>query len=447
MDIERARDYVADRLREHHTRRWEIFTSASDMFGVEVKKGEVDSLKAARAVGLSVRVLDDARLGFAYSTSFEPDALAGLVESALAAARATEPDEHLQLAPALGAMPGLPLVDAGLALVPRAEKIEAARRLEAACLGFDPVVKRVRTAAYSETTTEVAIRNSEGLDAHYRRTGASTSVLALAEDPSGNQTGWEFDFGLGFADLDFESVGRRAAERAKALLGAKKVKTARCPVVIENGAVTDLLGVLSSSFLASNVQRGKSMLARRLGEQAMSPAVTIVDDGLLPRGAATAPFDDEGVVQQTTELVAGGVVREFLFDLYTAHKAGGGRASTGNASRAGVKGPPGVGTTNLLVRPGEKSLEELLAEMGEGMLLTDFMGIHTANPISGDFSVGASGFWVKGGVVVHPVTGVAVAGNILQMFADVVEAGSDLRMFGATGAPSLLVKMLSISGD
>lgn len=447
MDIEQAREFVEGRLRARGCRRWEIFTSASEVFGVEVKKGEVDSLKAARAVGLSVRVLDDARLGFAYSTALEPDALDGVVESALAAAQATEPDEHLQLAPPAGDLPDLELVDPGLAEVPRDAKIEAARRLEAIALGYDPAIKRVRTAAYNESTTEVALRNSEGLDARYRRTGASTSVLALAEDPSGNQTGWEFDFGLGFADLDFERVGREAAQRAKALLGAKKVKTVRCPVVIENGAATSLLGVLSSSFLASSVQRGKSMLARRLGEAAMSEAVSIVDDGLLARGAATAPFDDEGTPQQTTPLVEAGVVRSFVYDLYTAHKEGGGRRSTGNAGRAGVKGPPGVGTSNLFVRPGKRSLDGLLGEMGTGMLLTDFMGIHTANPISGDFSVGATGFWVENGQIVHPVTGVAVAGNILQMFADVVEAGSDLRMFGSTGAPSLLVGRLSISGD
>lgn len=444
MDLNEARGLVERKLREKGVPAWEIYAQTSDVFSVEVKQGEVDSLKAARGQGLSVRTLREGRLGFAYSTSLEEGALAGMVESAVAGGEAVEADPLVAFAEPKP-FPELDLVDGRLAETPRERKIAGAREMEKACLGFHPAIKRARTAAYRETAREVTIRNSLGLDASYKSTGTSASIVAVAEGAEGARTGWDFDFGRGFSDLDFEGVGLRAAEKARSLLGARKVKTVRCPVVLDHSAATELLDVLASSFLASNVQRGKSMLAGRVGEGVMSEAVTIVDDGLLDGGAATAPFDDEGAPTERTALVEAGKLSGFLYDLYTARKDG--RASTGNASRAGIKGPPDVGTTNLFILPGERPMPELVKTAGRGVLLTEFLGIHTADPISGDFSVGAQGFWIEGGEIAYPVGGVAVAGNVLRMFAGVVEAGSDLRMFGSSGAPSLLVRELSISGD
>jgi PmbA protein len=218
----------------------------------------------------------------------------------------------------------------------------------------------------------------------------------------------------------------------------------RCPVVLDNYVATEILEVLAPSFLAENVQKGKSLLAGRLGEQLFAPALRIRDDGTLPGGMATTPFDGEGVAHRDTVLVEGGELRGFLYDTFYACRDG--KQSTGNATRGGVKSAPHMGVTNFFVERGDSPAGALLAGIGTGVLITDVMGMHTANPVSGDFSVGAAGFLIENGAVAGPVKGFAIAGNILELFRNVELVGDDLRFFGAVGAPSLRIAALDVSG-
>lgn len=422
---------------------WELYAVDGSATSIEVREGQVDTFKSSRNQGYALRLRLEGRIGFSFSSDLSDPAFERTVEQARASALALEPNEHAAFCTAADPVPALDLTGQGAAGGTE-EKVEAAMRVERAARAVDPRVKRVRKAAYSESVGSEWLWNSHGLRRSASGTFFSTSVLAIAEDGGESQTGGEFAFGRSFTDLDFEHVGREAGDKAVKSLGATPLPTGARTVVLQNDVVVDLLGVLAGSFVAESVQRNRSILAGKLGEAVMAPIVEIVDDGLDVRGAAAFPFDGEGTPHQTTPLVRGGVLRAYLYDLETAGRDK--TRSTGNASRGGFRGPPSPGPTNLRLAPGSGSLEELCAEAGDGFLVTDLMGVHTANPVSGDFSLGAAGFEIRGGKIGRPVRGVAVADNVLGLFRRVARIGGDFRYFGSVGAPSIVVPGVTVSG-
>jgi PmbA protein len=271
------------------------------------------------------------------------------------------------------------------------------------------------------------------------------SVSALAVEGNDSQIGWDFGFSNYFAGVDVATIALSAAAKATGLLGARKIPTMRCPAVIDNRVAGEILEVLSQAFLAENVQKGKSLLAGRVGKDIFSASIRIRDDGTLPGGMGTAPFDGEGVGQRNTLLVEEGRLMGFLYDTYCADK--GGTESTGNGVRGSSKNPPRTGVTNFFIENGTVPFTGLLQGIDRGILITEVMGMHTANPISGDFSVGAAGFLIEQGSTTVPVKGIAIAGNILEIFRNIEMAGNDLRFFGAVGSPSLKISALDISGE
>lgn len=421
---------------------WELYAVDGSATSIEVREGQVDTFKSSRNQGYSLRLRLEGRIGFSFSSDLSLQAFERTVEQARASALALDPNEHAAFSVSADPAPELPLTGKGPAATE--EKVEAALRVERAARAVDSRVKRVRKASYSESVGREWLWNSHGLRRRGGGTFFSTSVLAIAEDAGESQTGGEFAFGRNFADLDFEHVGREAGRKAVSSLGAKPLPTGVRTVVLQNDVVVDLLGVLSGSFVAESVQRNRSIFAGKLGEAIMAPVVDIVDDGLDVRGSSAFPFDGEGTPHQTTPLVSGGVLKGYLYDLETASRDK--TRSTGNAARGGFRGPPSPGPTNLRLAPGSGSLEELCAEAGEGFLVTDLMGVHTANPVSGDFSLGAAGFEIRGGAIGRPVRGVAVADNLLGLFRRVTRVGGDFRYFGSVGAPSIIVPGVTVSG-
>jgi PmbA protein len=424
---------------------YEIMLGASRQLSVEVKEQQVDSFKCAAPVGVGVRVLKDRGMGFSFSTSLDDADLGRMVDNALVAAVTQTPDEHNAF-PVPAPFPEIPgMYDEGLAAVSEQEKIDRAMELERLTLAADPRMQKVRKCTYSETDYSVFLRNSLGVEGEYRGTLVSSSVSAIAASGDESQMGWDFGFATTFGGVDVAAIARGAAAKATGLLGARKIPTMRCPVVLDNYVATEILEVLASAFLAENVQKGKSLLAGRLGERLFSPLLRISDDGTLAGGMATTPFDGEGVAQQDTLLVSDGILRAFLYDTFCARKDG--VASTGNAVRGSVKSAPRMGVSNLFIENGTPPMAELGQGIERGVLLTEVMGMHTANPISGDFSVGAAGHLIEGGVVTVPVKGIAIAGNILELFRSVEGVGNDLRFYGGVGAPSLRIACLDVSGE
>lgn len=445
MQLSQHADTVERLLKGLGLDGYEIFLSRSRDLAIEAKEGKVDAFRAAEPFGVSVRLLSGHGLGFSFSTTMDPQALSRMVEGALIAARMQTPDPGYTL-PAPGAPAAdLPwLYDPELAQVSEEEKVARALELERLVLAVDPRVKRVRKCSYGESVYETLVRNSLGLEAAYRGSYVTASVSTVAEENGDAQTGWDFGFSHAFNGLDLEQVALNAGGKAVSLLGARTIPTMRCQAVLDNHVAADLVDVLSTSFLAENVHKGKSLMAGRVGEAVFSPIVSLRDNGLLLGGMGSAPVDGEGVPQQDTALVTAGVLQGFLYDSYWGKKFG--VASTGNSDRGGVKASPRVGVTNIYIEPGEAKAETLLSGIGRGVLITDVMGMHTANRVSGDFSVGAAGFYVEDGEIRHPVKGIAFAGNLLDLFGKVDLVGSDLRFFGSAGAPSLRVREIEVSG-
>jgi len=404
----------------------------------------VDTFRCSEPVGVSVRLLKGEGLGFSFSTSMSEADLADMIDNALVGAATQTPDAFNGL-PGPMPVPQLDgLYDEALAKVTEEEKISRAMDLERLTLAADPRLKRVRKSSYGESDYCVAIRNSLGISGGYCGTSVSSSIAIVAEDDGDSQMGWDFGFSSRFDGVDVASIAAGAALKATALLGAETIPTMRCPAILDSHVAGEILGVLAPSFLAESVQKGKSMLAGKLGERIFSSNFRMRDNGILWEGIATTPFDGEGVASQDTLLVQDGVLLQFLYDSYCARKDG--CASTGNASRGGVRGLPHMGVTNFYIENGSTSASELMSGISRGILLTDVIGMHTANSISGDFSVGASGFLIENGVVTRPVKGIAIAGNIMDIFSKVEAVGDDLRFFGSVASPSLRIESLDVSG-
>ena len=445
MDLLQLTDKVEALLKGRALDGYEIMVGNSRNLSVEVKEGKVDTFKCAAPVGVSVRVLKGEGMGFSFSTSMDEGDLARMIDSALVGAESQTPDP-CNVLPVPQAYPSIEgLVDPQLEGIAEELKIERALDLERLVLAADERIKRVRKSTYGETTYAVRIRNSRGVEGEYQGTSVTSSVAAVAEEAGDSQMGWDFDFSSRFAGVRVPLVAKRAAARAVGMLGARKIPTMRCPVVLDNHVAAEILEVLAPSFLGESVYKGKSLLAGKEGERLFAPLVRIRDDGTLPGGMATAPFDGEGVPHRDNLLVADGVVQGFLYDTFYGVKLG--RASTGNSVRGGVKGLPHPGVTNFFIENGTTPAEALTEGIGRGVLLTDVIGMHTANPISGDFSVGAAGFLIENGQVTVPVKGIAIAGNILELFANVELVGDDLRFYSAVGAPSLRIAALDVSGE
>ncbi|MEI8356363.1 MAG: TldD/PmbA family protein [Deltaproteobacteria bacterium] len=442
---ERVAGLIETDLASRHLDGYEISFGSSRNLSIEVKEQEIDTFRSSAPAGVSIRVLKSGGMGFSYSTSLDDAALSRMVQNAVLGAENQTPDPAncFPLPQEYPAVAGL--FDNNLSAVDETEKIQLAKDLERLALGADPRVKRVRKAIYGESEYAFWIRNSVGVVGGYSGTSVSCSVTVVAEEGDDSQMGWDFGFSSFLSGIDVETIAANAVAKALGTLGAIKIPTMNSPAILDNHVASEIVEVLSSSFLAENVQKGKSMLAGRLGEKLFSPLIQIRDDGTLSGGISTAPFDAEGVAHRNNLLVEDGRLKAFLYDSRSAWKD---RAvSTGNAVRGGVKSPLRTGVTNFFIVNGSTPRDEMIRGIERGVLITEVMGIHTANGISGDFSVGAAGFFIEKGVIAYPIKGIAIAGNIFDLFRAVEMVGDDIRFFGGVGSPSLKISTLDMSGS
>jgi PmbA protein len=422
----------------------EAYISAGENLSIEVRNQEVEALTTARDQGLGLRVIADQRVGFAFTTDFSPPALELCVEQALANARMATPDEHNCLPARYPGYPQLDLFDPEITTTPVEKKIELVREIERQARAYDPRVKITESCSYNDSRYMVVLVNSQGITAAYHAAycGASTFVVAVENEES--QTGFGLAYSLQYKNIDPAKIGREGAARAVRMLGAKRVNTQRAAVVFDPYVATNFLGVIAPALAADAVQKGKSLFRGRVGQQVAAPVVNIIDDGRRPDGIASSPFDGEGVPTQHTVLVEKGILKCYLHNTYTAARDG--VKSTGNGARGSFKTTPEVGTTNFYIEAGSRTPEDIIKEISRGLYVTEVMGMHTANPISGDFSVGASGLWIENGELTRPVRGVAIAGNIIGLLEGIDAVGNDLTFFGATGAPTVRIASMTISG-
>jgi PmbA protein len=426
----------------------EVYVKTSKSLGIEVKEQKIDTLESSITMGYCIRVIKDNRLGFSYSTN--PNEMDTVAENAIEASKYSEPDDYLELPSALQPSAiGQPLIfDNDIASLSEDEAINRTLLIESSAFNEDNRIKKIRKASGSFSINNTYIANSHGISAHYQSTGCSAQLMAIAEQGSESQLGWDYQGSRFLKDVSFEEVGRTAARRAAQLLGARKINSIKGFVLLDNSVSTEFLGILSSALSSESVQKKKSMLAGKKGDVVISDRLNIIDSGLLDGKLGSKPVDDEGVPTSHKILIGKGILSGYLYNTYTAKKDG--IASTGNAVRGGFTGLPTVGHTNLYIEPTSAEytnrFENLAKNINRGLYVIETMGMHTANPISGEFSVGASGLWIEDGEIKHPVKEAVISGNILDLFKKVVMVGDDLRFYGNIGASSLLIEEIDISG-
>jgi PmbA protein len=445
MEKKKVIEVISDRLSRTEGIEFEIFLSRKKSVSIGIKDGNLDHFRSSVEIGLALRVLKQGKVGFAYLFGPTPEGLDHLADRAIELAGQTDADPYNFFPQkARSGAPDLELFDASLETIPAKEKIAHVREMEHRARSLDPRIKKARKAEYDEAINHVSLVNSKGLDLEREETRCTMSIMILAEDHGSSEMGWELGNARFYTDLDPIRIGLSAAQRAIQMLGGRQISTGRYPAVLENRVVIDLLGAWAPSFFGENVHKGKSLLKEKINEIVASPMIQLVDDGLYPRGMGSAPFDDEGTPQARTILVKDGALASYLFDGYWSKKMG--AEPTGNSFRPHIASPPTTSVSNLFIDPGASSPERLLSEMDEGLFITEVMGAHTIDLVSGEFSLGASGMWIQEGKTVFPVTGVTISGTIYDLFSAVEKAGDDLRFFGRIGAPSLLVEETLVSG-
>jgi PmbA protein len=415
---------------------------------VRVYEGEVESLSDAGGRGVGVRAFVDGRSGYAYGTDLTEEGVRDVARAAREAAEAADPDEHAGLPDELGAAPVEGLASPALHDWTTERKVELALAVERAARER-PGVTQVENAVYSDSEGSVALANSRGFAAGYHATQAWAYASAFAGEGADLMTGLGVGLGRDPEALDPDAIGGEAAERALALVGARQPESRRCPVVLDAFVAASFMGFIGAMLSADAVQRGRSLFADREGDEVAGPALALADDGTDPEGPSSAPFDGEGSASRRTPLIEGGRLLTFLFDVRTARRAG--RATTGNASRGSYRSPPSVGTTNLLLEPGDDDLEGLFRQAGDGLYVTDVAGLHSGvNPVSGTFSVGAEGRLIEAGEAAGPVRELTIASDLVSMLKAVRAVGSEARWVpfgGSVKAPPLLIAEMAVSGS
>jgi PmbA protein len=410
-------------------------------------RGEIEGLTFAESRGVGVRLIGGGRLGYAYAADPTDDEVRAAVAAARANAALAEPDEFNGLPVFERATPIPALYREDQADLPADRKVALAIELERRAVSIDPRVTKIDAAQVGDAVSRVALASTTGVRAEYARTDAWCVAIALAVEGDETQTGFSFTLARGLDELGWEAIAAEAVERSVRMLGAIKPATAKVPIVLDQFAAMSFLGVLAGALSAEAVLKGRSLFATMVGEPVGSDLVTLVDDGTIVAGPAACPFDDEGVPSGRTELFTRGRLNGFLHDTYTARRTGNGTRSTGNAKRGGYKGAPGVGTSNFYLEAGDLSFEELLGRAEGGVLIQDVSGVHSgANPISGEFSVGATGLRVSGGAAGEPLREMTIASTLPEMLAGVAGVGDDLRFFSSVGTPSVLIGEMTLAG-
>ena len=416
-------------------------------FETTVRMGETEVVKESGSRGAGLRVLFGKRSGSSYSSDLTEDGVRALVGQAVDIASITTDDPHAGLPEPeeLGSLEGdLQLYHEDIRLLAAAEKIDLARRAEKAALDADPRITNSEGGNFNSNAGEHAFASSGGFSAAYRTSTCSLSAVPVAKNGDRMERDFWYSVARKAGGLEApELIGRKAAERALRRLGARKVPTQRVAVVFEPRAARSLVGHVFEAVHGEAVYRKASIYAGRLGEQVASESFTVIDDGTLPGLFGSSPFDDEGVPTRRTTVIDKGVLGSYLLNTYTARKLG--LKTTGNASR-GITGNAGVGHGNLFLPAGVSSVDEILRQVGTGLYVTELIGFGV-NIVTGDYSRGAAGLWIENGELAFPVSEVTIAGNLKDMFRNVVAVGNDLEFRGSVAAPTIAVEGLTVSGQ
>jgi PmbA protein len=426
----------------------ECVVREGDEFSTLVRLGQVETLKESGSKAIGVRVFFGQRAASTYSSDFSSAGIDRMLKSALELAKITSEDPFAGIPDAgqFGALSGnLDLYHEDVYSLPGPERIDYARRAEKAALDADPRMKNSDGGSFDAATGRKVLANSHGFVGEYRRSYCSVAAVPIAQDEQGHmQRDYWYSVSRSLAKLESaEEVGKEAARRTLRRLGARKAKTAQVPVVFDPMVANSMLEHIFEGINGDSVYRGASFLAGKLGQKIASDNVTVVDDGTMPGGFGTSPFDGEGIPTRRTVVIENGVLKSYLLNTYTAKKLG--LATTANASR-GLAGTPSISPGNYFLQAGKRSPKQIIGEIKEGLYVTEFLGMGV-NLVTGDYSRGASGLWIVNGELAFPVEEITVAGNLKDIFLNIAEIGSDLEFRGSVASPTIRIEGLTVGGE
>ena len=425
----------------------DVMMVESDSFFVTVRLGEVEKISQAQEKRLGLRLFFGSSSASASTSDISRKSVSRLVEDTIRMARATAQDPHSGLPQAkdlAGEVPDLDLLDTEARSIPVEEKIQMALAAEKAALEYDSRITNSEGGEFSNQFGRVIYASSHGFAGEYEGSTFGHSVAPVAAQNGAMQRDYWYSSNRKFSRLESpQKVGDKAAQRVLRRLGAKKIKTCEVPIVFDPEIAASLLRNLSSAISGYALYKGASFLLGKLGTQIASDSVTVIDDATIPAALGSRPFDAEGLPTKRKTIVDRGQLQSYLLDTYSGKKLG--MASTGNASRS-VGEPPGVAPSNFYLVPGIHSAEEIIGSVKQGFYVTELIGFGV-NMVTGDYSRGATGLWIENGELAYPVEEVTIAGNLKEMFQNIVMGGKDLEMRGRIAAPTLKIAQMTVAGN
>jgi len=424
----------------------ECTIAEGEEFSANVRMREIENLKEAGSRGAGLRILIGKKTGSSYTSDLSREGIEMLVKSAIELADITTEDPHAGLPEPgeLGKIEGdLGMYSPSVSELDTAFKIETAKRAEEAALNTDARISNSEGASFDNHVGRHVFANSRGFSGEYGSSYCSLSTSPVAKDGESMERDYWYTLARDFGGLEAaEYVGRTAAQRALRRLNSKKVETQKVPVVFEPRTARSLLDNIFEAIHGMSIYRQESFLAGKLGEPVAHEDVTVIDDGTLPGMFGTSPFDDEGVPSRRTVVIERGVLKSYLLNTYAARKLG--MKTTGNASR-GLTGNAGIGHGNFYLQQGVQSAEQIIAGIPNGFYVTELMGFGV-NVVTGDYSRGAAGLWIRNGELAFAVSEVTIAGNLRDMLMGIEAIGSDLEFRGSVAAPTLKIGEMTVGG-
>ncbi|HEY2498296.1 MAG TPA: TldD/PmbA family protein [Candidatus Angelobacter sp.] len=442
-----ATDVVSRATKAGATAAEAVVREASE-FSAVLRLGEVETLKDSGSRAIGLRVFLGKRAASTYSSDFSEDGIERLIKGAVELARVTSEDVYSGIPEPgqLGSVAGdLKLYYDDVYSLPPEERIDYARRAERAALEADQRMKNSDGGSFDAAISHKVLANSHGFVGEFRRSYCAVSAAPIAQDENGNmqRDSW-FSLARTMSKLESpESVGREAARRTLRRLGARKIASTQVPIVLDPIMAGTILDNIFDAVNGDAIYRHSSFLTNKLGEKVAASNITVVDDGTIPGGFGTEPFDGEGVPTRRTVVIENGVLKSYLLNTYTAKKLG--LQTTGNASR-GLAGTPGIGAGNFFLQKGERTPQQIIGDIKQGLYVFQFLGFGV-NMVTGDFSRGVSGLWIENGELTYPVEEVTVAGNLKDMLNNISEIGNDLEFRGSIASPTLRIDGMMVAGE
>ena len=444
MDIKGLAEELVKKSLKKGADSAEVYIESGRNLSLEVRKGEVETVEQAADSGAGIRVFVKGRMAFASSNDLGEKSLEDAMGRAVEFARITTADPDNVLPDDPGATEVAGLYDPRIAEVPVEEKIDLAKRTESLALK-DPRITKSDGARFQESEAEIVIANSNGLLKSYRSAGCGYGVSVVAEKGDQKSSGGESCGRRFYADLKpAEEVAAKAAKDAFEMLDPRPVKTQRAAVVFTPDVARALLGGILGAVNGERVLQGASFLAGKLDQKIGSELITIIDDGTRAKGMASRPFDGEGVPTQNRVIVERGALKGFLYNTIVAKRAG--VRSTGNASRGGFTGLPGIGPHSFYMAAGAVKPDDIVRATKSGLLVKEVTG-YGINPVNGNFSGGAAGFWIEDGQAAFPVKGLTIAGTAAEILNGIDMVADDLDLNLSMTAPTFRVRLLQIGGE